>query len=48
MEAEQSGLIKRAYIGKAECLFFKAAAVVHIYEEFLRTDPYKLFGVEKE
>lgn len=48
IEAERRGLIKRGYIGLAECMLFKGKPVVGIYEEFLRTDPFKLFGVEKE
>jgi len=48
IEAERRGLIKRGRIGKAECMLFKGKPVVDIYEEFLRTDPFKLFGVEKE
>ncbi len=47
MEAERRGLIKRGYIGQAECMLFKAKPVVDIYEEFLRTDPFELFGIEK-
>jgi aminoglycoside N3'-acetyltransferase len=47
VEAERRGLIKRGYIGKAECLLFKAKPVVELYEEFLRTDPFALFGVER-
>ncbi len=48
VEAERRGLIKRGHIGKAECMLFKGKPVVDIYEEFLRTDPFKLFGVGKE
>ena len=48
MEAERRGLIKRGQIGKAECLLFKGKPVVDLYEESLRTDPFKLFGVKKE
>ena len=48
IEAERRGLIKRGYIGKAECMFFKAMPVVALYEEFLRTEPFALFGIEKE
>jgi len=47
LEAERRGLIKRGRIGDAECLLFKAKPVVELYEEFLRTDPFALFGVEK-
>ncbi len=46
-EAERRGLIRRGYIGQAECLLFKAKLVVDIYEEFLRTDPFELFGIEQ-
>ncbi len=47
LEAERRGLIKRGWIGQAECMLFKGKPVADIYEEFLRTDPFKLFGVEK-
>jgi len=47
MEAERRGLISWGPIGNAECMLFKAKPVVDIYEEFLRTDPYELFGIEK-
>ena len=48
IEAERRGLIKRGTIGKAECMLFKGKGVVGIYEECLRTDPFKLFGIDKE
>jgi len=48
IEAESRGLIRRGYIGQAECLLFKARPVVAIYEEALRSDPSSLFGVPKE
>jgi len=41
-------LIKRGSIGEAGCMLFKAKPVVDIYEEFLRADPFELFGVEKK
>lgn len=47
IEAERRGLIRRGHIGQAECMLFKAQPVVDIYEEFLRKDPFKLFGIEK-
>ena len=47
IEAEQRGLIRRGHIGNAECMLFKAKPVVDIYEEFLRTDPFEFFGIEK-
>jgi aminoglycoside N3'-acetyltransferase len=46
-EAERRGMIVRQKIGSAECMLFRARAVVGIYEQALRTDPYGLFGVEK-
>jgi aminoglycoside N3'-acetyltransferase len=46
-EAERRGLVKRHRIGRAECMLFKARAVVGIYEEALRKNPFGLFGVEK-
>jgi aminoglycoside 3-N-acetyltransferase len=48
IEAERRGLIKRGHIGKAESMIFKGKPVVEIYEELLRSDPFKLFGVKKE
>ncbi len=45
-EAEHRGLIKRYRIGKADCMLFRAKAVVGIYEDALRTDPLGLFGVK--
>ena len=47
IEAEQRGLIRRGHIGNAESMLFKAKPVVDIYEEFLRTDPFEFFGIEK-
>lgn len=47
MEAERQGLIRRGYLGKAECMLFKGKPVVTLYEEFLRADPFALFGVER-
>jgi len=47
VEAERRGLIRRGCIGDAECLLFKAKPVVDLYEEFLRTNPFQLFGIEQ-
>lgn len=47
-EAEQRGLIRRGRIGQAECMLFQVKPVIEIYENFRRTDPYKLFGIEKK
>lgn len=44
--AERKGLIKEGSIGQARCMMFRAKAVISIYEELLRTDPFALFGVE--
>jgi len=46
-EAKREGLIRERRIGNAECKLFKAKAVIGIYEDFLRTDPFGLFGLEK-
>jgi hypothetical protein len=48
LEAQRRGLIRRGMIGQAECLIFKGKPVVDIYEEFLRADPFELFGVGRE
>lgn len=45
-EADRRGLIRRGKIGQADCMLFKAKVVVGIYEDFRRTDPFKLFGIE--
>ncbi|MEW5868479.1 MAG: hypothetical protein AB1894_04330 [Chloroflexota bacterium] len=47
LEAERRGSIRRGRIGEAECLLFEGKPVVDIYEEFLRADPFGLFGIEK-
>jgi aminoglycoside N3'-acetyltransferase len=44
--AEREGLIKKGSVGQARCLMFKAKAVISIYEELLRADPFALFGIE--
>src|SRR5512133_439659 len=36
IEAERRGLIRRGYIGQAQCMLFKGKPVVDIYEELLR------------
>jgi aminoglycoside 3-N-acetyltransferase len=46
-EAERRGLIQRGRVGRAQCMLFRARAVVDIYEQFLRDDAFGLFGVEK-
>ena len=46
-EADRRGLIKHQQIGNADCLLFKAQSVILIYEHWLRTDPFGLFGMSK-
>lgn len=46
-QAEQQGIIKIGQIGQATCRLFKARPVVGMYEEALRTDPWKLYGMKK-
>lgn len=48
MEAERRGLIRKGKIGQAECALFKARALVEIYQDGLRKDPFGLFGVKPE
>lgn len=47
-EAFRLGLVREQLIGSARCLLFRAAAVTTLYEEDLRADPYRLFGVRHE
>jgi aminoglycoside 3-N-acetyltransferase len=46
-EAEHRGLIRKGRIGQAECALFKARAVVTLYEDLRRSDPYGIFGVAR-
>lgn len=46
-EAQQRGLIRTRTVGQSECKLFKAKAMVSIYEEMRRTDPFGLFGLER-
>lgn len=45
-EAERRGWIRHGQIGAAECLFFRAQALVGLHEHMRRTDPFGLFGLE--
>jgi aminoglycoside N3'-acetyltransferase len=45
--AEQQGLIRHGRIGQAECALFRAGALVRIYEQMRRSDPYGLFGLKQ-
>ena len=46
-QADALGLIRHGRIGQAECQLFRARAVVDLYEQALRTDPWGLFGVPR-
>jgi aminoglycoside 3-N-acetyltransferase len=46
-EAERRELVRHGRIGRAECLLFRARAVVGIYEEARRTDPWALYGLSE-
>jgi aminoglycoside 3-N-acetyltransferase len=46
-QAESQGLIRKRRIGRAQCMLFRAKAVVSIYADRLRTDPFELFGVKQ-
>jgi aminoglycoside N3'-acetyltransferase len=45
VEAGRRGLVRRHQIGQAICYLFNARAMVNIYREWRRTDPFSLFGV---
>ncbi len=45
-EAHRLGMIRRGWIGQADCRLFKARQVVGLYEAALRNAPFKLFGIE--
>lgn len=45
-EAHRLGMVRRGWIGRADCRLFRAAQVVGLYEAALRSDPFKLFGIE--
>src|SRR3712207_1649740 len=47
-EAERRGLIWHHEIGNAACQLFKAHAMVQLYREWRRTDPFGLFGVPND
>jgi len=45
-EALRQGLVRTHTIGQSECKLFKAKAMVSIYEEMRRTDPFGMFGLK--
>ena len=47
-KAYERGLIKEAQIGECKAMFFDIWDVVSIYEDELKKDPYKLWGVTKK
>ncbi len=46
-EAERRGWIRHGRIGAADCMLFRARALVGLYEQMRRTDPFRLFGLEQ-
>jgi aminoglycoside N3'-acetyltransferase len=46
-EAKRQGLVRKHRIGTSDCDLFRAKAMVNIYEELLRTDPFGLFGIQE-
>lgn len=45
--AYKKGIIKDGYIGKCRYMFFDIWDVVSLYRNELKTDPFKLYGLEK-
>jgi aminoglycoside 3-N-acetyltransferase len=46
-EADRRGFIRKGQIGHAGCSLFKTRALLGIYQDFLRADPYGLFGLPR-
>jgi aminoglycoside N3'-acetyltransferase len=46
-EADRQRLIRRHQIGNAICQLFKARAMVTIFREWRRSDPFGLFEVPR-
>ena len=44
--AYQKGLIKDGYIGSCKYMYFNIRDVVSLYQQELKNDPYRLYGVE--
>jgi aminoglycoside 3-N-acetyltransferase len=47
-EAEKLGMIDKITIGGATVQLFEAKPMVDLYEQLLRKDPYRMFGVRNE
>ena len=45
-EAEKRGMIKFTQIGSATARLFEARPMVELYAQFLRVDPYRMFGMK--
>lgn len=45
--AERQGLIRKGKIGQADCALFKTRALLSIYQEWLRKDPFGLLGLAR-
>lgn len=46
-EADERGLIIKGRIGLADCALFRTRALLAVYQEWLRKDPFGLFGLEE-
>lgn len=44
--ANQQGLVRAGQIGQADCYLFRTRAMLNIYEDWLRLDPFGLYGVQ--
>jgi len=47
-EAEKLGLVKKGIIGSATIRLFEARPVVNLYEQLLKKDPYRMFGLKEK
>jgi len=45
--AFEKGVIKEGRIGKCNCMFFDIWDVVGLYQQELKNNPYKLYGIEE-
>lgn len=45
-KALEKGIIQRSMLGECPVMFFDLYGVVGLYEQALRTDPYRLFGLK--
>ncbi len=47
-EADKRCLIRKGTIGQANCALFKTRDLLTVYQDWLRIDPYGLFGLKKK